>query len=106
MRSKIEIKRTHNMRADEITSRVMTLGSEMAATFHLEFPHEEIEPCEGYQAAMGFRSVSGLTKGMKGTLHLAQSKILMVLELPFALRPMADTIEQEINKYLDENFGQ
>lgn len=104
MKSEIKLEREHFLDAESLVNRIAALAAEMSQTFHLEYGHNPESP-EGYSSTLEFRSTSGLTKGLTGTLHLAPNRVLMVVNLPFALQPMAAKIESEINEYMDRNLG-
>ena len=105
MKSEIRIEHEHTLAPDDLIRKIENLALDMQSNYHFEYEHLE-DPQDEFSRGLvlAFKSRTGLTKGVEGALHLGRSRVLIVLKLPFALRPMAAKIESEIQEYMTRNL--
>lgn len=99
MESELDFERLHSFEASELLARIVDLATEMKDEYHLDLSWSS-----DYKS-LHFSSIAGMSKGLQGTLHIKADRVHMKLQLPFALRPMASTIRDEVGQYLDRNVG-
>lgn len=103
MKQELRIEQKHSLSVYDLISKIQQLATDMQEQYHFEYNTSDELEAE-YDTALSFKSTVGLTKGVEGALHLSKSRVLMVVKLPFALRPMAAKIEGEINDYMTRNL--
>jgi len=99
MQAELTFQRSHQFPPQELLARIVSLATEMVDEYHLETSWSD-----DYKS-LKFESTGGMSKGLTGTLQIEPDRVQMVLHLPFALRPMASTIRDEVEQYLDRNVG-
>lgn len=98
MESELTFERVHSLQPDEFLARIVDLAMAMQEDLNLDMSWSE-----DYKS-LNFKSVSGMTKGLTGTLHIMPNRVRMVLQLPLGLRPMSAMFRSEVEQYLDQNI--
>jgi putative polyhydroxyalkanoate system protein len=88
----IDIKRSHSLSAAEARKKVQRVADHIATKFDVA--------CAWDGDVLKFKR-----SGVDGQIRVSPKQVHVVAELGFLLSAMRGTVEREVNRYLDEEFG-
>lgn len=92
----IEIRREHSLSKSEAFKRAQHLANEIGHKYN--FSTYETADCIHFTG-------SGSSSGVKGTIEVTGDYIRIAIDLPFLLKLMRGTIEEQVNTQLEQAFG-
>ena len=88
----IDIKRSHSLPLADAREKVQRVADHIAERFDVA--------CAWEGNTLRFRR-----SGVDGEIKLGAKQVHVVAELGFLLSALRGTVEREVNRYLDEEFG-
>ena len=88
----IDIKRSHSLPLAEAKKKVQRVADHIAQRFDVA--------CDWQGNTLNFQR-----SGVDGQIRLGPKDVHVVADLGFLLSALRGTVEREVNRYLDEEFG-
>jgi putative polyhydroxyalkanoate system protein len=88
----IDITRSHGLVKEAARSQAEDLARSLEAKFSLTW--------KWVGDTIHFDAPSGVAKGTKGEVHVAETSVRVAIDLPFLLRAFKGTIEEKVNEKL------